>query len=477
MNTINKLNTIANEFRKILIGLDLASKEIQLSYVDFDGIERDYKLKPQKFLKFITENTGKPFVFAMEACGCSNYWASLIKSQGFEVYIFPAKSCRKNNHSNHKDDRGDARGVRNALLIYKNYPDSATFKPCIIRDEINRQEMYMIKRYSDLQSKITATNRKLIAFLKEQDALKGFSYEMTPSQTIRYIKDFICDYEHCENRVECLCETLSFQCAELEGYALNLALIENKFFEHYARTHQSCEKYLTVSGVGIHLAVTVSVTTQDNFDRFKNANSFVAFVQLIPIHHGTGGKNKVGKHSSEGNKILKTLFYEGGNSLVVAHNKLVAGKKVDAQKLDLKDKRRKISYAKEIAKEIYKVATDELDLKQQSAPDKENDPVSTVPHTAAWDHSESLDKKSSRNKISKFRSKLKALNNSICSSLSDPVLYEILKETAEEQIGSLLNSMKIKVNEGTVWQNKLIAEIKNSPRGTDESPIYEAALD
>lgn len=474
MNTTNNLTTFANEINKVLVGFDLASKEIQLSLADLDGIEHDFKLSPKNFFKFITEHANQNFVFAMEACGGSNYWATLIQRLGAEVYIFPAKSCRNHNCSKNKDDKGDARGVRNALLIYKTYPNSATFKHCIIRDEVNRQEMFLVKSYSDIKSNITATNRNLIAFLREQDALKGYSYEMTPSQTIRYIRDFISEYEHCKNKVSGLCGYLERQCAMLEMYAISLAGIENEFFEKYASTNQSCEKYLSVQGVGVPLAVAVSVYTQDKFDRFRNANSFISFMQLVPVHHGTGGKNKVGKHSTEGNKILKALFYEGGNSLVVAHNKLITNKKLDDKKLDLKDKRLKIAYAKDIARQIFKVATDDP-LKSEPAQEQKNDP-------AQWNTSSEIvlstsDKKLARNKISKFRSKLKKLENSIRSALVDPVLYEILKDTAGEQLQSLLNSIKLKVKESTPWQNQIIAEIKRSTGYNEDSSVCEAALD
>ena len=167
---------------------------------------------------------------------------------------------------------------------------------------------------------------------------------------------------------------MEFQCGELERYAINLALIENKFFEHYAKTHPSCEKYLSVLGVGIPLAVSVSVTTQDDFTRYRNAISFISYMQLVPIHHGTGGKNKVGKHSSDGNKTLKTLFYEGGNSLVVAHNKLVAAKKLDDKILVFKDKRIKIAFAKDIARNIFKLANEES-LKTLQTTDQKNAPA------------------------------------------------------------------------------------------------------
>ena len=197
-------------------------------------------------------------------------------------------------------------------------------------------------------------------------------------------------------------------------------------------------------------------------------------MQLVPVHHGTGGKNKVGKHSPEGNKILKALFYEGGNSLVVAHNKLISNNKLDDKKLDLKDKRLKIAYAKDIARQIFKVATD-APLKSEPAQEQKNDPAQG--NTSSEIDLSTSDKKFARNKISKFRSKLKKLENSIRTALVDPVLYEIFKDTAGEQLQSLLNSIKLSVNESTPWQNQLIAEIKSGAGYNEDSSVYEAALD
>ena len=65
MNTINKLTSFANAIYKVLVGLDLASKEIQLSLADLDGIEHDFKLSPKNFFKFITEHANQNYVFAM----------------------------------------------------------------------------------------------------------------------------------------------------------------------------------------------------------------------------------------------------------------------------------------------------------------------------------------------------------------------------------------------------------------------------
>lgn len=110
-----------------------------------------------------------------------------------------------------------------------------------------------------------------------------------------------------------------------------------------------------------------------------------------------------------------------------------------------------------------------------TAQELKNDPAQS--NTSSEIALSTSDKKFARNKISKLRSKLKKLENSIRSALVDPVLYKFLKDTAEEQLQSLLNSIKLSVNESTPWQNQLIAEIKSGTGYNEDSSVYEAALD
>ena len=79
MNTTNNLTTFANEINKVLVGLDLASKEIQLSLADSEGIEHDFKLTPKNFFKFITEHANQNYVFAMEAVAAQTTGQLLYK--------------------------------------------------------------------------------------------------------------------------------------------------------------------------------------------------------------------------------------------------------------------------------------------------------------------------------------------------------------------------------------------------------------
>lgn len=479
MDTISNTTSDATVISKIFVGIDLASKIIQISFKDFDGKTHDYALEPAEFIEFIQKHRGKPYVFAMEACGTSNFWATFIKQEGYEVYILPAKACRTYNRGQ-KDDRGDARGVRDALTLYSLYPEAETFKPCIIRDSVNQQEMYMLKSYADVKSRITALNRKLIAYLRELDPQQGYSYMMTAPQTIAHIKKWIADNQNTENTTGGLFALLELQCSELELCAVQLLTIEKEFMAKYAQDNEICQELLTVDGIGIPLAVGISVYTQDDFSRYKDANAFVAAMHLFPCHKGTGGKNRVGKLSPEGNPILKGLFYEGGNSLLVAENKTLPKE----LKIDLRDKRKKISYAKQIALNAYNTVAGHDRSTSQSIQNlsKENSEEDT---TISGNSSETktaqskpAEKKIIRNKESKFRSKLRKLQSGILELLYDHTMYSVFKEITSELIFSVPDPIKDKISEPEPWQQAIITEMKQKfEKKRKQIDVYMASLE
>ena len=116
MNT-NSTQTSKSIFsEKYFCGIDLASKVIQVSVTKPGEGSFDKALSKDEFTKFIKANNPDDYIYGMEACGDSNYWAELINTLcNDKAFIFPANKCRSYNHGC-KDDRGDARGVRDLLL-------------------------------------------------------------------------------------------------------------------------------------------------------------------------------------------------------------------------------------------------------------------------------------------------------------------------------------------------------------------------
>ena len=121
------------------VAVDVASRVFQVCYYDLGAKHiRNYQLSREKFFEFIDDTHTPRKLIGIEACGDSNYWAELINTLcNDNAFIFPAKKCRSYNHGC-KDDRGDARGVRDLLLTYFLSPGASTIHPCVIRDRQNR---------------------------------------------------------------------------------------------------------------------------------------------------------------------------------------------------------------------------------------------------------------------------------------------------------------------------------------------------
>ena len=127
INSTQTSNSILSE--KYFCGIDLASKVIQVSVTKPGEGSFDKALSKDEFSRFIKANNPEDYIYGMEACGDSNYWAELINTLcNDNAFIFPAKKCRSYNHGC-KDDRGDARGVRDLLLTYFLSPGASTIHP------------------------------------------------------------------------------------------------------------------------------------------------------------------------------------------------------------------------------------------------------------------------------------------------------------------------------------------------------------
>ncbi len=407
-NSTQTSNSILSE--KYFCGIDLASKVIQVSVTRPNEESYDLSLKIKDFDEFIKKHCSDNYIYAMEACGNSNYWADKIAKQGGAVYIFPAQKCRSYNHGC-KDDRGDARGVRDLLLTYIASPEAATVHPCVIRDRQSRADMEMVKSYGDIQSDLTTYLRRLIAFLKEQDATLCYSYSMSPESTIKAATEYIkkLNKEEAQNN--------SFLISDIQTQSAIIAMLLKRRsnilmgFLKYFESHSECQYFMAIPGVGLLLAVGTHIITQGDFTRFKNARSFAAYTGFTPAHSGTGGKNKIAHMSDNGNPVLKALIYEGANACTIIQ-----------KYKNKKDKRVKIRYGRQIAIDLWKIG---INLKNP-------DIKEIVSHYDA-ELASKITEKNTSTKLCKFKSKCNKANKTFERLSSTPAVTSWCQNNLLEQ--------------------------------------------
>ena len=82
--------------------------------------------------------------------------------------------------------------------------------------------------------------------------------------------------------------------------------------------HRSNEMSLRLDdcpGVGPVLATALAATVADP-KAFRSARNFSAWIGLVPKQHSSGGKNRLGSISKQGDRYLRSLFVAGALAVI-----------------------------------------------------------------------------------------------------------------------------------------------------------------
>lgn len=79
--------------------------------------------------------------------------------------------------------------------------------------------------------------------------------------------------------------------------------------------NDASRRLATIPGIGTITASAITATI-GNPSEFKSARSFAAFLGLTPKEHSTGGKQRLGRISKQGDAYIRRLLILGGTALV-----------------------------------------------------------------------------------------------------------------------------------------------------------------
>ena len=81
------------------------------------------------------------------------------------------------------------------------------------------------------------------------------------------------------------------------------------------RSNEASRRLATIPGVG-SITASAIVATVANATEFKSARHFAAFLGLTPKQYSTGGRQRLGRISKQGDVYIRRLLVLGGTSLV-----------------------------------------------------------------------------------------------------------------------------------------------------------------
>src|SRR5271168_3103482 len=286
----------------IMIGCDFHPGLQELCLLDTEtGRRREHWLShdlgPGQVREFYA-GLSKPARVGLEASGYSQWFEEMLEELGIELWVGDPARIRKAAPRKQKTDRNDARLL--LQLLEENrfpriwVPDQAT------RDLrqllMHRHKLVTMRSSISHQLQAIAMNRgvqRKKALWNKEGREKLKSLELPPWATRR------------RDELLTLRERWDAQIAELDKVVRRAA--EGHAEARYLMRHQP--------GVGPITALAV-VLSLGPVERFASARKVASYAGLVPAEYSSGGRQRLGHISKEGNVFLRWVLVEAANVAV-----------------------------------------------------------------------------------------------------------------------------------------------------------------
>jgi transposase len=277
-----------------MIGLDLAKTVFQLHGVDAAGavVLRRRTGRSQMLKTFAGL---EPCLVAMEACGSAHYWARELSALGHRVKLLPPAYV-KPFVKRGKSDAADAEAICEAAarpsmrsVPVKSAEDQAVLTLHKTRNRFVEQRTQTANTLRSLLSEFGVVAPQGIANLRK--AWGALAPDALPSSAAA---------------------ALSHLAAALNDLEARIAALD-KNIQAAARAKPVCARLETIPGIGPVTASALAAYVPDA-RVFVSGRHFSAWTGLTPRQNSSGGKERLGAISKQGNQDLRRLLTMGATS-------------------------------------------------------------------------------------------------------------------------------------------------------------------
>ena len=281
------------------IGLDIAKSVFQVHCVDAAGnIVLRQQLKRRYVLAFFQKLPS--CLVGMEACASSHYWSRELQALGHKVRLMPPAYVRP-YVKRQKNDTTDAEAICEA---------------------VTRPNMRFVEIKSVGQQSCLVLHRTRQLFIRQQTSvtnairahLAEFGIVAPVGRTgIDQLLKTVANTED-KRLPEVARACLAALGAQLQ--ALKAQILEfDRQIRAWHRSNETSKRLDEIPGVGPALA-TALVASIPNPKAFRSGRDFSAWIGLVPKQHSSGGKEKLGSISKQGDRYLRSLFTIGALAVI-----------------------------------------------------------------------------------------------------------------------------------------------------------------
>jgi len=276
------------------IGLDIAKNVFQIHGIDAkEKVVVRKQLRRSQVIAFFAALP--PCLVGMEACATAHYWARELRKLGHEVRLMPAKDVKAYLKRN-KNDAADAEAICEAVR-------RPTMRFVQIKSA-EQQGQLMQHRTRDV---LIRQRTQIINAMRVHLAELGIVAAQGEAG-VNELRAIVADDRDERLPIDARASVIVLA-AQLEALQTLIGSIEKRIKMQH-RSNEASQRVETIPGIGVLGATAIVATVADPMI-FRSGRDFAAWIGLVPRQDSTGGKQKLGPISKQGDRYLRRILVVG----------------------------------------------------------------------------------------------------------------------------------------------------------------------
>jgi transposase len=281
------------------IGLDIAKNVFQVHGIDSsEKVVVRKQLRRCQILAFFKALS--PCLVGIEACATAHYWARELTKLGHRVRLMPAKDVKayiKRNKNDAADAEAICEAVRRPTMRFVQVKSAAQQGQLMLhrtRDLLMRQRTQVINALRAHMAELS------IVAAQGRDGIKELLKIIASEQDARLPVD-----AH---------TSLVVLAAQLQALQTMIRSIDKRIVVQH-RSNEASRRLQSIPGIGIIGATAIAATVSDP-KVFRSGRDLAAWIGLVPREGSTGGKQKLGPISKQGDQYLRRILVVGAHAVL-----------------------------------------------------------------------------------------------------------------------------------------------------------------
>ena len=281
------------------IGLDIAKNVFQVHGVDAaERVVIRKQLRRSHVLAFF--KALPPCLVGMEACATAHYWARELTKLSHQVRLMPAKDVKAYVKRN-KNDAADAEAICEAVrrptmrfVQFKSAEQQGQLMQHRVRDLLMRQRTQLINALRAHMAELG------IVAAQGREGIKELLTIVASEEDVRLPVN-----AHA---------SLVVLAAGIQAVQTMIGSIEKRIIVQH-RSNETSKRLETIPGIGVIGATAIAATVVDP-KAFRSGRDLAAWIGLVPREDSTGGKQKLGPISKQGDQYLRRILVVGAHAVL-----------------------------------------------------------------------------------------------------------------------------------------------------------------